>query len=96
MFLGILGWILCGVILGFVATKLVNLHGDDPLIDVALGAAGALIGGGLYSLISGSKVSAFNILSLICAVVATLVALAIWHFIRSRGKHDRPSYRRSY
>ena len=96
MFLGIVGWILCGIVLGFIATKLVDLHGDDPLIDVVLCAAGALIGGGLYSFISGSNVSAFNIWSLIWAAVAAVMVLVIWHFIRSGGKHDRPSVRRSY
>jgi uncharacterized membrane protein YeaQ/YmgE (transglycosylase-associated protein family) len=96
MLIGILGWIICGVVIAFIASKLVNLHGDDPRLGVALGGAGGLVGGWLFSLFSGSPVTGFNAWSVITAGILALVAVSILHFIRSRGTYARPTIRRSY
>ena len=96
MFLGILGWTACGAILGFIVSKMVDLRGDDPRLGVAIAALGGIVGGWLYSLISGSPVSGFNILSLLSAAVLAAAAAAIWHFIRTRGPHEKQTIRRSY
>jgi uncharacterized membrane protein YeaQ/YmgE (transglycosylase-associated protein family) len=79
MLIGIAGWIVLGLIAGFITSKLVNLRGDDPKLGIWLAAAGALIGGWLYSLISGSAVTGFNARSLLFAAIAAVVALAGWH-----------------
>ena len=96
MMLGIFGWLICGAILGFIATKFVDLHGDDPRIGIAVAALGGGIGGWMYSLISGSPVSGFNGWSLICAAAVAVVAVVPWHIVRGRGTHAAPTIRRSY
>jgi uncharacterized membrane protein YeaQ/YmgE (transglycosylase-associated protein family) len=96
MLIGIIGWLVCGALLGFMATKLINLHGDDPRLGIGIAAVGGLVGGWLYSLLSGAGVSAFNVWSVICAAVVSLVGLIVWHIVRSRSPHVRPSIRRSY
>jgi uncharacterized membrane protein YeaQ/YmgE (transglycosylase-associated protein family) len=96
MLIGILGWVIFGVILAFIASKAVNLHGDDPMLGIVLGGVGGLLGGWLYSLLSHSPVTALNLWSLLTAGLVSLAAVVTWHSIRSRGKHERPSFRRSY
>jgi len=96
MFIGIVGWLICGVVFGFTFSKVINLHGDDPRIGMAIGGVGGVLGGWLYSLISGATVSGFNVWSLVCAAIVSLLALTVWHVIRARAPHQRPSIRRSY
>jgi uncharacterized membrane protein YeaQ/YmgE (transglycosylase-associated protein family) len=79
MLIGVAGWIVLGLIAGFIATKLVNLRGDDPRMGICLAAGAALIGGWLYSLFSGSAVTGFNAKSLMFAAIAAVVALVVWH-----------------
>jgi uncharacterized membrane protein YeaQ/YmgE (transglycosylase-associated protein family) len=82
MIVGITGWIVLGLIAGFIANKFVNLRGDDPGLGIGLGAVGAVIGGWLYTAISGAGVSYFNMLSLFFAGAAA--ALVSWHLVRRR------------
>ena len=96
MFIGIFGWIICGVVFGFIFSKLVNLHGDDPRLGIAIAAVSSIVGGWLYPLISGSPVSHFNLRSLLCAMLAALVVVSIWHLIRARSPHEQQTVRRSY
>jgi uncharacterized membrane protein YeaQ/YmgE (transglycosylase-associated protein family) len=84
MIVGITGWIVLGLIAGFIASKFVNLRGDDPGLGIGLGAVGAVIGGWLYTAISGVGVSYFNTLSLFFAGVGAAAALATWHLVRRR------------
>ena len=85
MLIGIIGWIILGLIVGFVATKVVNLKGDDPGLGIGLGALGGLIGGWLYSAISRSPVTKFDLWSLLCAAIGAAFFAAIWHVIRGRS-----------
>jgi len=79
MLLGIGGWILLGIIIGFIATKIVSLRGDDPRMGIAASAMGALVGGWLYSMLSKSEVTSFNPKSLMFAGIAAVVVLLGWH-----------------
>jgi uncharacterized membrane protein YeaQ/YmgE (transglycosylase-associated protein family) len=96
MLFGIIGWIVLGTAVAFIASKVVDLRGDDPRLGIALGAAAGLIGGWLYSLFSGSPVTTFNIWSLLCAAFAAAIAVTIWHIIRRRRPYKQPTVRRSY
>jgi uncharacterized membrane protein YeaQ/YmgE (transglycosylase-associated protein family) len=84
MIVGITGWIVLGLIAGFIASKFVNLRGDDPGLGIGLGAVGAVIGGWLYTATSGVAVSYFNTLSLFFAGVGAAVSLVSWHLVRRR------------
>ena len=54
MFIGLISWIIVGLIVGFIASKNVKLHGDDPKLGLACGAVGAVTGGVLYRIVSGA------------------------------------------
>jgi uncharacterized membrane protein YeaQ/YmgE (transglycosylase-associated protein family) len=97
MFLGLIGWVVIGLIVGLIVSKVLDLHGDDPKLGIGVGAGGAIVGGFLYSLISGAPVTAWNPWSLLFAAVGAGAAAAVWHGVRSRYV-SRGAYttRRSY
>jgi uncharacterized membrane protein YeaQ/YmgE (transglycosylase-associated protein family) len=73
-----------GVLIGFIATKAVNLHGDDPRLSVGVAGVGAIAGGALYSLLRGAEVSAWNPWSILFAAVGAVAGAIVWHAVRSR------------
>ena len=82
-----IGWIVLGLIAGFIASKVVNKRGEGVVMDIVLGIVGAIVGGFLFSMVGGAGVTGFNIYSMIVAVVGAIVVLLIYHAIVGR-KHD--------
>lgn len=54
------------------------------ITNILAGIAGAIVGGWLYSLIGGSDVIGFDLVSLLIAVVGAVVVLAIVNLIFGR------------
>lgn len=97
VFLGILGWLVVGLLVGFVASKVVNLRGDDPRFGIGAAVLGAVVAAVVYTVASGAGVSAWNAWSLLWAAVGATVGAVAWHAIRSRSiSHDSYVARRSY
>lgn len=97
LIVGVFGWIVAGAIVGLVVSKMVNLRGDDPKLGIGAAAAGAVAAGILHAMISGTAVSAWNMWSVLSAALGAVVAVVVWHLIRSRSiSHDVQTSRRSY
>ena len=97
MLIGVVCWIVIGLVVGFLASKMVNLQGDDPLVGIACAVAGALAGGIAFSIISGRGVVAWDMWSLIVSAGGACAGAAAYHLIRSRSiGRERKSVRRSY
>ena len=97
MFIGIVGWIAMGLLVGFVTGKIVNLRGDDPRLGLAVTCMGAIFGAVLYTIISGAGVSRWNLWSLMFATLGAIAAAVVWHLVRSRFvSHAAYTTRRSY
>jgi uncharacterized membrane protein YeaQ/YmgE (transglycosylase-associated protein family) len=47
--MSVLGWIVLGLIAGFIASKIVNRTGAVSVLDIVLGVGGALVGGCCFS-----------------------------------------------
>ena len=81
-------WILLGLVLGLVASKIVSTTGEGTVVDILLGIVGAVIGGWLFTLFGGSGLSGFNLDSVYSAGIAAIgaiVALALYRaFFRRR------------
>ncbi len=84
--MGIISWIVFGLIAGIIA-KLI-MPGRDPggcIITMLLGVAGAFVGGFLYRLFTGREVFfQFDLWSLLVAVLGAVVILAIYRLIAGR------------
>ncbi|AZO55030.1 MULTISPECIES: GlsB/YeaQ/YmgE family stress response membrane protein [unclassified Mesorhizobium] len=77
--MGIISWIILGVIAGFIGSKIVNKTGQGMIMDIVLGIVGAIVGGLIFSAFGASGVTGLNIYSLIVAVVGAVVVLWAYH-----------------
>jgi uncharacterized membrane protein YeaQ/YmgE (transglycosylase-associated protein family) len=82
--MSILGWIVLGLIAGWIASKIVNRTGSGFFLDIVLGIVGAFVGGLLFSALGGSGVTGFNLWSMFVAIVGAVVVLVIYHAIFDR------------
>jgi uncharacterized membrane protein YeaQ/YmgE (transglycosylase-associated protein family) len=82
--MSIIGWIVLGLIAGFIASKIVNKQGEGIILDIVLGVVGAVVGGYLFSMFGAEGVSGVNIYSMFVAVVGAIIVLVIYHAIAGR------------
>ena len=82
--MSIIGWIILGLIAGFIGSKIVNKSGQGLLLDIALGIVGAIVGGLIFSAFGASGVTGINIYSLIVAVIGSIVVLWVYHAVVGR------------
>ena len=83
--MSLIGWIILGGIAGWIASMITGRNDQMGCItNIAAGIVGAMLGGWLYSLIGGTGVISFNLVSLIVAVVGAVVVLAIVNLIFGR------------
>ena len=80
--MGILAWLILGLVAGFIASKVVNKTGEGLVLDLVLGVIGAVVGGWIMSLFGQSGVSGLNLYSLVVAVLGAIVVLVAYHAIR--------------
>ena len=67
--MGIIAWLVLGLIAGFIASKIVNHTGSGVIMDIVLGVIGAFVGGFLFSFFGHSGVTGFNLYSALVAIV---------------------------
>ena len=75
--MGIISWIILGLIAGFIGCKIVDRQGKGFRLDIALGIVGALVGGFLFDLFGATGVTGLNIYSMIVAVIGAIVVLLL-------------------
>ena len=83
--MSIIGWLILGLIAGFIASKIINKSGEGVILDIVLGIVGAIVGGFLFSLIGAAGVTGFNLYSMFVAVIGAVVVLVIYHAIARRA-----------
>jgi uncharacterized membrane protein YeaQ/YmgE (transglycosylase-associated protein family) len=85
--MGIIAWIVLGLIAGGLA-KLI-MPGRDPggiIVTMLIGVAGALVGGFVFSLFGGSGVTGLNLGSIVVAIIGSLILLALYRMMARRGR----------
>jgi uncharacterized membrane protein YeaQ/YmgE (transglycosylase-associated protein family) len=80
--MSIIGWIILGLIAGFIASKIVNKQGEGIILDIVLGIVGALVGGWLFEFIGHAGVTGFNLYSMFVAIIGAIVVLVVYHAVR--------------
>ena len=99
--MGILAWIIFGLIAGAIAQLI--MPGNDPggrgfvgmVITMLIGIVGAVLGGVIGSALGFGGVSGFNLGSFLIAILGALIVLFVWRQIagRSGGEHGGLAHR---
>ena len=84
--MGILSWIILGLIAGFIGSKIVDSQGQGLWLNIVLGIVGAIVGGYLFSLIGKEGVTGLNLYSMLVAVVGSIVVLLIYNALTGRRR----------
>ena len=83
--MGILTWILVGLVAGFIAKA---IHpGKDPggfIVTILIGIGGAIIGGFVSSLFGFGTVDGFNFGSLVVAILGAVILLWVYRRFSTR------------
>jgi uncharacterized membrane protein YeaQ/YmgE (transglycosylase-associated protein family) len=81
-------WLLLGLGLGLLASKLVSTTGEGTVVDILLGIVGGVVGGWMFNLFGGTDMTGFDIGSVYsagAAVIGAIILLALYHaFFRRR------------
>ena len=84
--MGILAWILVGLIAGILAK--IAMPGPDPggvILTIVIGIVGAVIGGFvLNNLLGRTDVTGFNLTSILVATFGSIILLAVYRLITRR------------
>ena len=85
--MGILAWIVVGLIAGFLASQVMRGGGYGLIGDIIVGVVGALIGGWLATTLLNmpNPVSGINVTSVIVAFVGAVILIAVLRLF-SRGR----------
>ena len=82
--MSVIGWIVFGLIAGYIASKIVNKQCEGFIVDMLLGIIGAVVGGWLFQRFGYDGVSGFNIYSMVVAVIGAIIVLFIYHAVTGR------------
>ncbi len=82
--MGILSWIIVGLIAGWLAGELVRGAGFGVLGDIIVGIVGALLGGFIATALFGvaNPLSGINITTIIVAFLGAVILIAILRALR--------------
>ena len=81
--MSILAWIILGLVAGFIASKIVNRHGEGIILDVLLGIVGSVVGGLVTHIFSRPKEGAqYHPAGLIVSILGALLVLWLWHHFK--------------
>ncbi|MFT5697639.1 MAG: putative membrane protein YeaQ/YmgE (transglycosylase-associated protein family) [Desulforhopalus sp.] len=83
MTMGILSWIVMGLIVGVLAKFI--MPGNDPggfIVTILIGIAGAFVGGYIGSFLGLGAVTGFNLGSLLLAVGGAIILLILYRVVK--------------
>ncbi|MBI0005690.1 MULTISPECIES: GlsB/YeaQ/YmgE family stress response membrane protein [Gilliamella] len=80
--MGILSWIILGLIAGWIAKFFMPLGQVGVLKTILLGVAGALVGGYISTFFGWGSVTGFNFPSLFISVLGAILLIYIYRLIK--------------
>ena len=84
--LSFVAWIVIGLLVGFIGSKVLNKTGRGLVRDVLLGIVGAMVGGFLSNLLGKSSGSRVDFYSILVAVVGAVVFMIVYHALFRRRR----------
>ena len=82
--MGILAWIILGLIAGFIASKIYAGSGQGFLLDIVLGVVGAVVGGFIFSKLGSTGITGFDLWSILVAIIGAVIVLWVYHAVAGR------------
>jgi uncharacterized membrane protein YeaQ/YmgE (transglycosylase-associated protein family) len=80
--MSVIGWIVLGLIAGFIASKIVHGASQGFFLNIVLGVIGALVGGWLFRFFGEAGLTGFSLYSMFVAVVGAVVVLLAYHGVQ--------------
>lgn len=84
--MGIIGWIVVGLIAGGLAGRVTGVRGNGCLATIAVGVIGGLLGGALFSAAGDEGIGDFGLRSLFVAFIGATVLLFIFGALTGSGR----------
>ena len=82
--MGIIAWLVVGLIAGFIGSKIVNKSGEGLVRDIILGVIGGLVGGAIFSALGSTGVTGIDLWSIFVAIIGSIVVLVVYHALIGR------------
>ena len=82
--MGILSWLVVGLIAGFICSKIVNRGGEGLVRDIILGVIGAIIGDAIFTELGLVGVTGVNLTSIVIAALGAIIVLVVYHAVIGR------------
>ena len=79
--MGLISWIILGLIAGFIGSKIVNKSGSGMIIDIVLGIVGAVVGGYIGNMLGVGGVTGLNLSSLVIAIAGAVLVLVVYRTV---------------
>ena len=80
--MGLISWIIVGLIAGYIGSRIVNKSGEGLLRDTLLGVLGALVGGIIFQQLGYAGVTGVNLWSILVAIIGAVILLVLYHAVR--------------
>jgi uncharacterized membrane protein YeaQ/YmgE (transglycosylase-associated protein family) len=77
-------WLILGLVAGCIASHLAHYHRQSLFLDIAVGIAGAFVGGAVFHLIGGYGFTRFHPWSVLPAIGGAVLALLAWNALSSQ------------
>ena len=84
MELGIIGWIIIGIVAGWLAEKVMG-RSHGLVTNLVVGVLGALIGGFIARQFLGTDVGGFNLMTLVVAFLGACLLLFLLGLVKRRA-----------
>ncbi len=86
--MGLLAWIVVGLVAGFLASQVMKGRGSGLLGDLVLGVVGALLGGFLASTLlkMPNAVNGINVMSILVAFIGAVILIALLRAVSGRRR----------
>ena len=82
--MGILSWLVVGLLAGFIGSRVVNRTGEGLVRDMILGILGAVVGDAICTELGLVGVTGVNLTSVVVAAIGAILILVVYHAVRGQ------------
>jgi uncharacterized membrane protein YeaQ/YmgE (transglycosylase-associated protein family) len=89
--MGILSWLILGLIAGWIGSKIVNKTGEGFFLDIVLGIVGALVGGFLAGVLFNSDPinGPLDLSSIVVATIGAIITVVVVNMVSGSARSGR-------